>query len=135
MWQDDAACRLHNPEMWFPHGSTSRKVDVYAEARAICLGCPVLADCLRYVLTTREDDGMWAALTPEQRADLYRERPVKRSDPATLGLVPADKRWSDVAACGTPAGYQRHRNRGEATCRACRDSVNDYNRAKKARAS
>ena len=131
-WRDDAACRQHNAELWFPNHQPGRgTADVYADARAVCITCPVIADCLEHVLTTREDHGMWAALTPEQRANLYRDRPPARRDAPSLGLVPAEKHYSTTAACGTPAGYQRHRWRGETTCPDCREAVNAYNRLRR----
>lgn len=33
-----------------------------------------------------------------------------------------------VGRCGTPAGAQRHRKRGEPTCQACRDATAAYMR-------
>lgn len=132
-WRDDAACRRHNPELWYPNHAPGRsKADPYAEARAICAQCPVVVDCLEHVLTIREDHGLWAGLDPDQRARLYRERPPVTRDAQALGLVPAEKHYTSTAACGTPAGYQRHRWRGETTCPDCREAVNDYNRARRA---
>lgn len=35
----------------------------------------------------------------------------------------------ELAPCGTPAAYQRHRRRGEEIDDACREAINAYNRA------
>lgn len=40
-----------------------------------------------------------------------------------------------VAACGTDAGYSRHRKNGEDACDACKKAHTDYERARAYRAS
>ncbi len=76
-WQNAAACRNHDPYWWFPEGF--HKEGAYRIARAVCVRCPVIADCLRHVLTTPETDGMWAALTPAERDTLRRPRPLEQA--------------------------------------------------------
>lgn len=42
------------------------------EARAICDGCPVQAECITHALLTLEDNGIWGGLVPDQRKRLRR---------------------------------------------------------------
>lgn len=39
-WMDRAACRGHDPELWFSNDATDRDL-----ARAVCDRCPVRRDC------------------------------------------------------------------------------------------
>lgn len=73
-WAADAACAGHPQRWWFPTAEQlrQRKEDPYLLARMVCVRCPVIADCLRHALDMPEHDGMWAALTPEQREPLRR---------------------------------------------------------------
>lgn len=71
-WQDQAACRKHDPEMWF--GKDERR----AVAQAICLTCPVAAECLRHALDMGEVDGVWGGLSPTGR-QMWRNRNVSNA--------------------------------------------------------
>ena len=66
-WMDRAACLGHEPEAWFPPAD-----DPGREARAVCAGCPVRADCLSHALATGTRDGIWGGV------DMERERPRRR---------------------------------------------------------
>ena len=72
-WMQDAACRGRDTEMFFPvKGQASGKAAQEIErAKAVCLACPVLAECRDYILSDHpryEDDyGIYGALTPEER--------------------------------------------------------------------
>ena len=72
-WADDAACRGCDPNLWFPAGGHGVGVD-YSDARRICAGCPVAADCLEHALAVPEQDGMWGGLDPDERRLLRRRR-------------------------------------------------------------
>ena len=65
-WMDRAACLGHEPEAWFPPDGHA------PEARAVCAGCPVRADCLAHALATDTRDGIWGGV------DMERERPRRR---------------------------------------------------------
>lgn len=76
-WVHDAACAGKPQRWWFPTEQQIRQrshEDPYLLARMTCVRCPVIADCLRHVLTSPEPLGMWAALTPEERRALARQR-------------------------------------------------------------
>ena len=70
-WADRRACADSDPELFLP-----REIgrNVYREARVICAGCPVQAECLEAILLAegsvgpRLRFGMYAGLTPKQRA-------------------------------------------------------------------
>jgi WhiB family redox-sensing transcriptional regulator len=77
-WRDRASCRRPDvdPDLFFPDGELSRVVRAQvAEAKAVCVTCPVLAQCREYELTptTLTEDlpnpsyGVFAAMTPDER--------------------------------------------------------------------
>lgn len=71
-WSHQAACRGADPNIFFPE-----RGDHVAVRRAVqvCRTCPVVADCLNYVLRIGEKDGVFAGLTGAQRRRLRRRRP------------------------------------------------------------
>lgn len=52
-WREQAACRGHDPEMWF---DTAR----LAAAVRICQDCPVATDCHALALRLQPQHGVWA---------------------------------------------------------------------------
>lgn len=98
-WRDLAACRDHDPSMWFPEwslfGSKTRgPIDAWSyspDAADICATCPAAEPCLAYALH-RNVDGIWAATTPIERRQLrrrYRIHLVADPDPFTTTEEPA----------------------------------------------
>jgi WhiB family redox-sensing transcriptional regulator len=68
-WQLDGACRSHDPSVFFhPEGERgpSRRRRVSA-AKAICNGCPVLAQCRAHALRVREPYGIWGGMSEDER--------------------------------------------------------------------
>ena len=61
-WQERALCAQTDPEAFFPEkgGSTT-------EAKRICLGCEVRAQCLDYALSNHERFGIWGGLSERER--------------------------------------------------------------------
>lgn len=55
-----AACRGHGPDLWFPGKDLDRSV----EARLICASCPVQAECL---VSAGDVDGIRGGLTLDER--------------------------------------------------------------------
>ena len=45
------------------------------EAKKVCAGCPVTADCLKWALRAGEPAGIWGGTTPDERRYL-RLRPL-----------------------------------------------------------
>jgi len=66
-------CRRENPELWF--AETPQDVEV---AKALCLDCPVRAECLAGALERREPWGVWGGQLFLQGAVIPRKRPRGR---------------------------------------------------------
>jgi WhiB family redox-sensing transcriptional regulator len=73
-WRDDAACRDHDPELFFPEGTAGPAVDQAERAKRICQSCPVRARCLRFALGHGLAFGIWGGTTGEERRLI--QRPV-----------------------------------------------------------
>ena len=101
-WRDQASCLDHPTELWFPVGLTSAALAQVREAKAVCLSCPVMEDCLTWAL---DNDvwGVWGGTVEDERRALKR-RPDRR-------LHQSDH--------GTPARYRAHHRAGEVPCDAC----------------
>jgi WhiB family redox-sensing transcriptional regulator len=66
-WRDEAICAGTDAEEFFPEkGGTTRY------AKAICIPCPVRAECLRYALDHDERFGIWGGLSERERRALKR---------------------------------------------------------------
>lgn len=64
-WAERAVCRTVPIEVMFPTGPGR---GAYHEAKAVCAGCPVTAECLAYALKHEQWDGCWGGLTPDERS-------------------------------------------------------------------
>ena len=42
------------------------------EAKAICMECPVVNECLDYAIRTNQDSGIWGGTTEEERKSIRR---------------------------------------------------------------
>ena len=67
-WQHDALCAQTDPEAFFPEKGGSTR-----EAKSICAGCEVKAQCLEYALATDERFGIWGGLSERERRRLRRD--------------------------------------------------------------
>ncbi len=64
-WRHSAACTQTDPELFFPEkGNPSR------EARAVCVRCPVRAECLTDALAQARVYGVWGGTTERERRRL-----------------------------------------------------------------
>ena len=66
-WQEQALCAQTNPEAFFPEKGGSTR-----EAKRICSGCEVRAECLEYALANDERFGIWGGLSERERRRLRR---------------------------------------------------------------
>lgn len=66
-WQDSALCAQTDPEAFFPEKGGSTR-----EAKRICVGCDVRAECLEYALANDERFGIWGGLSERERRRLKR---------------------------------------------------------------
>ena len=68
-WTTRAACRAGDPDTLFVQGAAQR------DAKRVCMGCPVRAECLADALDNRVEFGVWGGMTERERRALLRRRP------------------------------------------------------------
>lgn len=105
-WQDEAACRGEDLELFFGSDGETRDDREEREdiARAVCSECPVLGACADYALTRPERDGVWGGMTPDDRAVERRRRRGPARSTCRRGHDMSTARWT---------------SRGAWTCRVC----------------
>ncbi len=74
-WADEALCQQTDPELFYPE--TSRPTN--HEAKAICAGCFVQAECLTYALETNQTFGIWGGLSVQERHRLTHTNEPERT--------------------------------------------------------
>lgn len=79
-WQDDANCIGVDANLFFPARGESTR-----EAKEVCAGCVVKAECLSYALANGEKYGIWGGTSERERR---RIRAARRLRPAQLAVVP-----------------------------------------------
>lgn len=72
-WQERANCYGVDPDLFFPERGASTR-----EAKGVCAGCEVRADCLEYALDNGEKFGIWGGLSERERRRLRRQRALER---------------------------------------------------------
>ena len=71
-WQQQAACRGCDPDIWFP----TRGKDVH-QAKTICAECPVIGQCRSWAIFYGERQGVWGGLTGNERRRARRGIPER----------------------------------------------------------
>lgn len=66
-WQERSLCAQTDPEAFFPEKGGSTR-----EAKKICTGCEVRAECLEYALANDERFGIWGGMSERERRRLKR---------------------------------------------------------------
>ena len=72
-WIEQASCTQHDPEIWFTGKRGPNNDDSFRDAIEICLECPVLIECARWILrveqgiVTEHRFGIFAGMTPGER--------------------------------------------------------------------
>lgn len=103
-WMDGANCTQVTPDTFFPEG----KGAMCRDAKLICRGCDVKAECLAFALTTHQYYGVWGGLSERERRRL---RPiVRREVPERIGLYPCAAGGCDYFG-PNPAALAKHRER------------------------
>ena len=64
-WRLDALCAETDPEAFFPEKGGSTR-----EAKRVCAGCDVRAECLEFALSNDERFGIWGGLSERERRRL-----------------------------------------------------------------
>lgn len=99
-WQEHAACRDHDPELWFTVGSDMTAAADRAEAKRICrTECPVRAECLQEASDNRIEHGVWGGLDETERRAIHTKKPI--------------------GGCGGAGGRRAHRREGTPICDKC----------------
>jgi WhiB family redox-sensing transcriptional regulator len=68
-WAQYAVCSKTEPDALFVRGAAQQT------ARQVCIGCPVIAECLADSLDNRTEFGVWGGMTERQRRALLKRRP------------------------------------------------------------
>ena len=76
-WARDAACKDLEEEktdaIFFPPRGGKGNA-----GRALCISCPVAAECLEFALSEHEASGIWGGTSEKERRVLRREREAPR---------------------------------------------------------
>ena len=64
-WRLDALCAETDPEAFFPEKGGSTR-----DAKRVCSGCSVRAECLEFALANDERFGIWGGLSERERRRL-----------------------------------------------------------------
>lgn len=107
-WQDAALCAQpdQDPEDWFPILNTTDGAVAAAHAKSVCRRCPVIRICLRSTLAAEKGTGLKsrsgiaAGLTPHQRYEVERGRPIRVNAELAdrlFGLLPSPPRQAEAA--------------------------------------
>ena len=80
-WQARAACRDADVRLFFGPDREQRPEREIREARAkaVCMACPVRAQCLDYALRNSVKHGLWGGLNEEERLRERRRRARRRA--------------------------------------------------------
>jgi hypothetical protein len=93
-----ALCRDQDPELWFPCGTTGTAKVQAAQAKAICVRCPVLAACRARRERLGATDGVWAGRWFNAGREVGKPRPKVCGCGQPLDKPKASKR---CATCRT----------------------------------
>lgn len=91
-WKAQGACRDVDPRLFFPERGESTR-----EAKAVCAGCPVRAECLEYALDQHEHFGIWGGTSERERRRLRPSRPPR----PVQTVHPPEKKQRAVAMANT----------------------------------
>ncbi|HSX33305.1 MAG TPA: WhiB family transcriptional regulator [Candidatus Saccharimonadales bacterium] len=69
-WLTEGICKDEDPDLFFPIGNDGPALLQTAQAKAVCRRCPVKDECLQWALETGQDDGVWGALSKDERRRL-----------------------------------------------------------------
>ncbi|MFJ1647936.1 WhiB family transcriptional regulator [Streptomyces sp. NPDC088258] len=73
-WRADALCAETDPELFHPEPGQSA-----AEAKRICMACPVRRECRDHALATAQWWGVWGGLGQRERRRLIQQQRAHRT--------------------------------------------------------
>lgn len=129
-WADRAACRRHDPDLWWPampkgHPSVGRQREASAEAPAVCATCPVATPCRDWART--DPAGRWCVAGGEV--------PAQRPEVVEWRRTQADKRpdgvFTEQASARLTHGIDSTYRRG-CRCAPCRQAHTTHRRKERA---
>lgn len=85
-WQNRAACKREDPELFFPIGTTGPALLRIEEAKKVCKSCEVREQCLAWALEAGHDHGVWGGMSEEERRTLKKRSTQTRSDVGRAAL-------------------------------------------------
>ena len=68
-WAQKGACSSRDPDALFVQGAAQQ------QAKQVCMGCPVIAECLADSLDNHTEFGVWGGMTERERRALLKRRP------------------------------------------------------------
>ncbi|HEU5157768.1 MAG TPA: WhiB family transcriptional regulator [Streptosporangiaceae bacterium] len=74
-----AACNDAPPDLFFPVSEFGAAGEQIAEAKRVCAGCEVRAECLSHALSRGEASGIWGGTTEHERRHLRRRTALRHS--------------------------------------------------------
>ncbi len=77
-WRHRAACLDHDPELFFPIGSSGAAMAQTEAAKRICNSCSVIDTCLKWALDTNQDAGVWGGMAEDERRAIRRRTLTRR---------------------------------------------------------
>lgn len=116
-WQAEALCAQTDPDAFFPEKGGSVR-----EAKRICAGCPVRAECLEDALANNEQYGVYGGLSERERRPLLNAYRTALDADFAAPVAEGSKR---CRACRTVRPVDKfHRNSSmpdgrKASCKAC----------------
>lgn len=78
-WETNAACRTVDPDLFFPVGSSKAARAQTAEAKSVCMQCPVRVQCLNWAMETEQPHGVLGGMSQEERWQIAPVTPGVRS--------------------------------------------------------
>lgn len=71
-WYEKASCKGVDSQVFFPEVlGDQQEGRIWDKARAYCKQCPVIVDCLKFVIPfehgSGKRNGMWGGMTPKER--------------------------------------------------------------------
>lgn len=73
-WRFSGKCRDEDPELFFPAGASAQAAEQTAQAKQVCARCPVIDQCLRWAMDTRQDIGVLGGLSENERRKMHRRK-------------------------------------------------------------
>lgn len=76
-WMDAGLCAQVDPELFFPEKDSGK--NTAADAKRVCMGCPVRVTCLDYAVRTGQAHGVWGGLSERERRAVRAARRAGRA--------------------------------------------------------